>query len=70
MNAHTDRIASPCIRNCCLDEQDVCLGCFRSLTEITQWTQVNDATRQQFLDNAGQRQTDYRQQEIRRKLKA
>ena len=70
MNTHTDRIASPCIRNCCLDEQDVCLGCFRSLAEITQWAQANDAARQQFLDNAGQRQADYRQQETRRKLKA
>ncbi|MBT2912746.1 DUF1289 domain-containing protein, partial [Vibrio anguillarum] len=24
---------SPCIRQCCLDEMDICLGCFRSLNE-------------------------------------
>ncbi|WP_206483120.1 DUF1289 domain-containing protein [Thalassotalea sp. G2M2-11] len=28
---------SPCIRNCCLNEQDVCLGCYRHLDEITGW---------------------------------
>jgi len=32
-----DSVASPCVRNCCLDEHDVCLGCFRTLAEITQW---------------------------------
>ncbi|MGH1461163.1 MAG: DUF1289 domain-containing protein [Neptuniibacter sp.] len=30
-------VESPCIRNCCLDEQDVCLGCFRLISEITGW---------------------------------
>ncbi|QEI12931.1 DUF1289 domain-containing protein [Cellvibrio japonicus] len=30
-------LSSPCIRNCCLDDDDICLGCFRSLAEITHW---------------------------------
>ena len=30
-------VKSPCIRNCCLDENDICLGCFRSVEEITSW---------------------------------
>ena len=47
--------ASPCIRNCCLDECDVCLGCFRSMNEIMQWTLVDEETRQEFLKNADQR---------------
>ncbi|MGZ8185918.1 MAG: DUF1289 domain-containing protein [Methylobacter sp.] len=34
MNSNPDRIASPCIRNCCLNNDDICLGCFRSLHEI------------------------------------
>ena len=46
---------SPCVRNCCLNEEDVCLGCFRVLTEITQWTLVDEKTRQEFLDNANSR---------------
>jgi predicted Fe-S protein YdhL (DUF1289 family) len=28
---------SPCVRSCCLDEADVCMGCGRSLQEILQW---------------------------------
>ena len=48
-------VESPCIRNCCLDNDDICLGCFRSLTEITQWTLVDDQTRQVFLKNVAAR---------------
>lgn len=52
-------IASPCVKKCCLDTNDICLGCFRSLAEIMQWTEVNEATRQCFLDNAKQREQHY-----------
>lgn len=31
------KVESPCIRNCCLDEQDICLGCFRKIDEIVGW---------------------------------
>ncbi len=48
-------VESPCVRNCCLNEEDVCLGCFRALTEITQWTLVDEKTRREFLDNANSR---------------
>ncbi|MGV2873061.1 DUF1289 domain-containing protein [Colwellia sp. E150_009] len=27
-----DKIPSPCVRNCCLDKNDVCLGCYTNLT--------------------------------------
>ncbi len=47
-----EKIESPCVRNCCLDEKDICLGCFRSLTEITQWTTADEVTRKEFLENA------------------
>lgn len=30
-------ITSPCTRNCCLDLEDICLGCFRHITEICGW---------------------------------
>jgi len=46
---------SPCIRNCCLDENDICLGCFRSLTEICAWGEANDTDRQKILEHAGYR---------------
>lgn len=53
---------SPCIRKCCLNEHDICLGCFRSLDEILHWTKVDNTTRQQFLENAHQRKFDYQKQ--------
>ena len=37
MNAPPDPLASPCIRNCCLDEHNVCMGCGRLLQEIVAW---------------------------------
>ncbi len=57
MNKTKDNIVveSPCVKNCCLDESDICLGCFRSLTEIMQWTLVDANTRQKFIRNAEKR---------------
>lgn len=49
------RTISPCVKNCCLDEHDICLGCFRSLTEITQWALETEEVRQQFLKNIAER---------------
>ncbi len=41
-------ITSPCIRNCCLDPSDVCMGCFRSLQEIKEWGQASDIRKQEI----------------------
>ncbi|MEW6990662.1 DUF1289 domain-containing protein [Colwelliaceae bacterium 6441] len=30
-------VESPCVRNCCLNAEDICLGCFRHINEITGW---------------------------------
>jgi predicted Fe-S protein YdhL (DUF1289 family) len=46
---------SPCIRNCCLNDDDICLGCFRSIEEIKQWTVVDHHRRRIILQNARQR---------------
>lgn len=61
MNSNKYHIESPCIRHCCLNDNDVCLGCFRSIEEITGWSQANAALRAQFLDNARQRSMAYKQ---------
>lgn len=37
--------SSPCTRVCCLDDQNVCLGCGRTLDEIRRWSQMSDAER-------------------------
>jgi predicted Fe-S protein YdhL (DUF1289 family) len=48
-------VQSPCIGNCCLDDDSICLGCFRSLDEIKDWSIVDNQTRRRILQNAAQR---------------
>jgi len=55
MDAKNKEIESPCIRNCCLDENDICLGCFRSINEITQWGLVDEKTKTECLKKAEMR---------------
>jgi uncharacterized protein len=43
---------SPCVRDCCLDDDLVCVGCFRSFEEIKEWTIVDDLRRRLILQNA------------------
>ena len=49
--------ASPCVRNCCLDEQDVCLGCKRTLQEILDWHRMTDGEKRQLLAELARRQS-------------
>jgi len=47
---------SPCRRNCCLDDDLNCLGCFRSLEEIKEWGMADEQRRRIILRNARARQ--------------
>ena len=51
----TPIIDSPCVRNCCLNEDDICLGCGRSLQEVTRWSAASNATKLTILDVAAER---------------
>jgi len=55
MNEIDTPTPSPCIRNCCLNDFDVCLGCFRSLEEIKEWGVVGEQRRRSILLNAERR---------------
>jgi predicted Fe-S protein YdhL (DUF1289 family) len=50
---------SPCVRNCCLNDEDTCLGCFRSLEEIKLWSLANGEERLLILQNARRRREAY-----------
>ena len=54
-------VASPCIRNCCLDDDDICLGCHRSVTEIIAWGDAGNVERRAILERAAQRALERRQ---------
>lgn len=51
----TINLDSPCIRHCCLDAQDVCVGCFRTLDEILKWNGLSDEQKQVIIDNCKKR---------------
>ncbi len=54
-------IQSPCIRNCCLNDEDVCLGCFRSLAEIVGWADSDNSIRQMILEKTKSRRAAYKE---------
>ena len=49
MSTPLDPLASPCIRNCCLDERNICMGCGRSLEEIIRWSNATDSEKKEIL---------------------
>ncbi len=48
-------IESPCIRNCCLDKQDTCLGCGRTIEEIIRWGDASDNEKEKILSDSRER---------------
>ena len=51
----TPGVASPCMRNCTLDDDDICVGCFRSIDEICAWGSASDVQRREILELAAGR---------------
>ncbi|MBL8552825.1 MAG: DUF1289 domain-containing protein [Phenylobacterium sp.] len=45
-------IKTPCIKVCVVDgESGLCLGCYRKLAEVAQWTRFTDAEREAILED-------------------
>ncbi len=57
-------LASPCVRNCCLNKEDICIGCFRSLTEIMQWGKADDHFKLQVLSSVKQRKKEHQESRV------
>ena len=54
MNA-PDEPASPCISVCLLDEDDVCVGCYRSADEVTEWFSATPDEKRSILRRSAAR---------------
>ncbi len=52
-----DPLVSPCIKNCQLDDNDICIGCHRSLAEVKSWRNDSMDRRREILKNADQRRS-------------
>ena len=48
-------VKSPCIKVCKYDEDSICIGCHRSMDEITGWIFMDRGAKLKVLENAQQR---------------
>ncbi len=56
-------VQSPCVNVCELDRTDVCKACCRSKEEIAAWSQLDNQSKKQVIQNAYERalqRTPYR----------
>jgi len=50
-----DEPRSPCISVCVLDDDDICMGCYRSASEITDWFMATNEQKREVLRRARER---------------
>lgn len=50
-----EEVPSPCRRCCCLNDEDVCLGCYRTLKEICGWSKMSRLNKRQVLSEVEKR---------------
>jgi uncharacterized protein len=50
--ADIEDVPSPCIRTCCLDDDEICIGCGRSLAEIVGWNEAEPHERRRICERA------------------
>ncbi len=55
-----ETIQSPCIRQCTLNEADVCMGCFRTINDILNWQTSTNEQKENMLSAAQQRQQNFK----------
>lgn len=48
-------LPTPCINVCVLDEQEICIGCFRHIDEIRLWSRSDRETQEKILANIERR---------------
>jgi uncharacterized protein len=49
---------SPCISVCVLDDTDICVGCYRSAEEITDWFLASNQEKRVILQRARERRDE------------
>jgi uncharacterized protein len=48
-------VASPCVDICRLDAQGLCVGCRRTIEEISEWARAGEARRREILNEVARR---------------
>lgn len=55
-NSDNDIVCSPCVAICALDADDICVGCYRSGEEISEWGAMKAPERRKVLANVRERE--------------
>ena len=50
-----EELKSPCVSVCVLDDDDVCMGCYRSAAEITDWVMLTNEEKREVLKRTRER---------------
>jgi predicted Fe-S protein YdhL (DUF1289 family) len=53
--SHEKPVRSPCVNICALDDADICVGCQRTVAEITGWSRMSNDQRRAVLLLCGER---------------
>jgi hypothetical protein len=53
---------SPCLNICTLDEDNICMGCLRTLSEIKTWALLSAEAQWVLVGELAERQANHKQQ--------
>jgi predicted Fe-S protein YdhL (DUF1289 family) len=56
----TEKVFSPCLGLCVVDNDGVCIGCFRHITEITEWNEFSEQEKKYVLVACAERKSEYK----------
>ena len=57
-------IHSPCVAKCGLNDDDICMGCYRTIDEIVGWSAGDDVFKTQVWEKLAQRKTELSRGEL------
>ncbi|MCK0164984.1 DUF1289 domain-containing protein [Marinobacter sp. S6332] len=53
-----EKVRSPCVSICALDERDICIGCQRTGDEILRWSSMTNCERKAVLLKVAERERE------------
>lgn len=57
-NSAQEPVKSPCVNVCYLDDNDVCVGCYRTGMEISQWGRMTREQQLAVMEKVRQRESE------------
>ena len=52
-------INRPCVKRCSLNEEEICLGCFRTFNDMVRWNKASVEEKQEMLNSAKKRKMEH-----------